>query len=82
MAALLARARAHIDNVVGVANGIFVMLHNDNRVTQIAQAFKRGDKALVIALMQADGRLVQNVQHAHEASTNLRGQANALSLTA
>ena len=82
MAALLARTRPHIDNVVGVANGIFVMLHDDNRVTQIAQAFKRGDEALVVALMQADGRLVQNVQHAHEASTNLRGQANALSLTA
>ena len=40
-------SRPHQDpwfnNIVGVANGIFVMLHDDNRkVTQIAQAFKRG----------------------------------------
>ena len=82
MAALLARTRAHINNVVGMANGVFVMLHDDNRVAQIAQAFKRGDKALVVALMQTDGRLVQDVQHAHEASANLRGQANALGFAA
>ena len=82
MAALLARTRTHINDVVGMANGVFIMLDNDNRVAQIAQAFKRGDKTFVVALMQADGRFVQNVQHAHETSANLRSQANALGLAA
>jgi hypothetical protein len=36
----------------------------------------------VVALVQADGRLVENVQHADETRPDLRRQANALRLAA
>ena len=43
---------------------------------------QRGDEAVVVALVKADARLVKDVEHAHKASADLRGQANALGLAA
>ena len=40
------------------------------------------EQALVVALVQADGGLVQDVEHAHQAGADLRGQADALRLAA
>ena len=39
---------------------------------------ERFDEALVIALMKADGGLVEDIEHAHEARTDLRRKTNAL----
>ena len=39
-------------------------------------------QAVVVALVQADARLVQDVEHAHQARADLRGQADALRLAA
>ena len=39
---------------------------------------QRGDKALVIALVQLDGGLVEDVEHAHEARSYLGRQTDAL----
>jgi hypothetical protein len=36
----------------------------------------------VVALVQADGRLVEHVEHAHEARADLAGQTDALGLAA
>src|SRR6202030_4321088 len=40
------------------------------------------EEAIVIAGMQADGRLVENVEDAAEARADLRGQADALGFAA
>ena len=61
MSAVNTRTGPHINYVVGSANRIFVVLDDDNGVADIAQTLKRLDQALVIALMKADRRLVQNV---------------------
>jgi len=37
------------------------MLDHDKRVAEIAQIQQRIDQALIVALVQADGRLVQDV---------------------
>ena len=58
------------------------MLHHDQGVAQIAQVLQGADQPLIISLVQANRRLIQNVQHARQAGTNLRSQADALSLTA
>ncbi len=81
-AAQLARARAHVYDVVGAADGVLVVLHHHNGVAQIAQVLQRADKALVVTLVQADGGLVQDVQHAHQARADLGCQADALGLAA
>ena len=78
----VARAGAEVHHVVGAANGFFVVLDDEHGVAQIAQLFERGDQAVVVARVQADGRLVQHVEHAAQARADLRGQANALRFAA
>ena len=77
-----ARAGADIHNVIRRAHGIFIVLDDDERIAQIAQVFQRGKQLFIVALVQANGRLIQNIQYAHQAGTNLRGQANALRFAA
>ena len=80
--AQLARARAHVYDVVRRADGVLVVLDHDDGVALVPQALEGGDEAVVVALVQADGGLVQDVEHAHEAGADLRGQADALRLSA
>ena len=58
------------------------MLDHQHGVAQIAQALKRGEQLLVVTRVQADARLVENVQHAHQPRADLRGQADALRFAA
>ena len=81
-AAGFARARADIDDPVGGLHRLLVVLDDDERVAQVAQALKGGDELAVVALVQADRRLVEHVQDADEARTDLRGQADTLRLAA
>ncbi len=52
------------------------------RVAQVAQAQQRVDEAAVVALVQADAGLVENVEHADERASDLRREPNALRLAA
>ena len=79
---MLARTGTHIHHEVRRADRILVVLDHDHGVAQIAQALERGDEPLVIALVQADRRLIEDVQHAHEARADLGGQTDALGLAA
>ena len=82
VAAVLPRARADVDDVVGGADGLLVVLDHDDRVAQVAQPLQRGDEPLVVALVQADGGLVEHVEHADQTAADLAGQADALRLAA
>ena len=82
LAPVLAGARPHINHVIGRADRVLIVLDDDHGVTQITQTLERGDESLVIALMQADGGLIQDVEHAHEARADLGRQADALGLAA
>ncbi len=75
-----ARARADVQHIVGQADRILVMLHHDHRVAEVAQAGEGAEQAFVVALVQADGRLVEHVHHADQAGADLAGQADALRL--
>ena len=58
------------------------MLHHQHRIAQIAQTLQALQEPLVIPLMQADARLVQDVQHADQPRADLRRQADALPFAA
>ena len=64
VAAVLARAGADVDDVVGDLDGVLVVLDDEHRVAEVAQAHERVDEAAVVALVQADRRLVEHVEHA------------------
>ena len=79
---MAASAGAHVYNKIGGAHGILVVLDNDQGVAQIPQVLQRPQQLIVVPLVQTDGRLVQNIQHAHQGRTDLGGQPDTLALAA
>ena len=77
---VLARPRAHVHDVVGAAHGLLVVLDHDHGVAQVAQAKQRLDEPAVVALVQADGGLVEDVEDAHQTGAYLGRQADTLGL--
>ena len=75
-------AGAEVDDVVGRADGVLVVLDHDDAVAEVAEPAHGADQPLVVALVQADRRLVEDVEHAGQFGADLRGQADALRLAA
>src|ERR1700737_5127188 len=82
LTAQLAGARTEVHQPVRFLHGLLVVLDDDDRVPQVAQALERGEQARVVALVQPDGRLVQDVDDAGQLRAHLRGQPDALGLAA
>ena len=80
--AVLAGAGAEVDEVVGRAHRLLVVLDDDHGVAEVAQPLERRDQLRVVALVQADRGLVEDVEHAHQRGADLRGQADPLRLAA
>jgi len=64
--------------MVGFEDGFLVVLDHQHGVAQVAQALEGVEQAAVVALMQADRRFVENVEHPDQGGANLGGQADAL----
>ena len=82
LAAEAPRAGTQVDHVVGRLDRVLVVLDDDDRVAEVAQPAQRGEQSLVVALVQPDAGLVQDVEHAHEPRPDLGGQPDALGLAA
>ena len=82
LSAQLAGAGAEVDHVIGGANRLLVVLDHHHGVAEIAQPAERGQQLAIVALVQADRRLVEHVQHAGQVRADLRGEANALAFAA
>ena len=64
------------------ADGVLVVLDDDQRVAEVAQPDQRLDQPVVVALVQPDRRLVEDVEHADQAGPDLGGQPDPLRLAA
>ena len=82
LSAVLARAGAHVDEPVGGAHHLLVVLDDDHGVAEVAQALERPDQAAVVALVEADRRLVEDVEDADELRADLRREPQPLRLAA
>src|SRR5262249_11130401 len=80
IASMLTRTRPHVDDIVGGAHRLLIVLDDQQRIAQVAPAGQRLDQARVVALVQADTRLIEDVEHTHQAGADLRRQADALRL--
>src|SRR5690606_4207359 len=80
--AVLPRTRADVDDPVRGADRVLVVLDDDEGVAEVAQSREGVDEAAVVALVQADARLVEHVEHAHESRADLGREADALRLAA
>ena len=75
-------AGTEIDHVIGTQDGVFVVFDHQQGVALVAQLHERVEQHLVVARMQADGRLIQHVTHAAQVRAQLRSQPDALRLAA
>jgi hypothetical protein len=82
LAAVHPRPGAQIHDVVGGPEGLLVVLHDDEGVPHVTQPPQGLDEPGVVALVQSDGGLVQNVQHSDQRGADLGRQADPLGLPA
>ena len=68
--------------MIGGADRFLVVLDDDHRVADVAQALERAQQPLVVALVQADRRLIEDVHHAGEPGAHLAREPDALRLAA
>ena len=80
--ALFAGTESHVDDVIGNANHVFVVLDDEHGVALVAQLPKDVDQPLVVARMQADRRLVEHVQRTDERRPERRGEVDPLGFAA
>ena len=82
VAAVLARARAHVDEIVGRAHHLLVVLDDEHGVAEVAQPLERRDQPLVVALVEPDRRLVEDVEDADQLRADLGREPEPLRLAA
>ena len=58
MAAEFAGAGPHVDQIIGGADGVFVVFDHNHRIADVAKPGQGFEQAVVVALVQADGRFV------------------------
>src|SRR5690606_35909714 len=80
--AMTAGAGAHVDDVVGRHDRVAVVLDDEHGVAEITQLLECLEPTLVVPLMQADARRVQDVEHTDESAADLRRKPDPLRLTA
>ena len=77
-----ARAGAEVEEVIRLAHGVLVVLDHDHGIPDVTQMPERVEQTIVVALVQADARFVEDVEHAHETRANLGGEPDTLRLAA
>ena len=77
-----AGARPQVDDVLGAADGVFVVLHHQDGVALAFQPAEGVQQHAVVARVQADGGFVQDVAHALEVGAQLGRDADALGFAA
>ena len=82
LAAGVAGARAHVDDVVGDLHHVGVVLDDDHGVALVAQLLEQLGEAMHVARVQADARLVEDVHHVDEAAAEVLDHLDALRLAA
>ena len=79
---MFAGAGTKVHDVVRGHDGVGVVFDDEERVAEVAQAFEDFDQAVGIARVQANGRLVEDVERADQAGAERSGKLDALGLTA
>ncbi len=82
LAAELAGAGAEVEQMIGGAEDVGVVLDDEDGVAQIAQLFEDADEACGVAGVQADGWLVEDIERADQTRAERGGELNALRLAA
>ena len=78
MPAILAGVWSDVHQPVRRADRVLIVLDDDQGIPQVAEVLQGRDQPGVIPLMQPNRRLIQHVENARQARTNLGRQADTL----
>ena len=81
-AALLARAQADVDDVIGDTDHVLVVLDDEHGVALLPQLPQDVDQPLVVSRVEADRRLVEHVERADQSRPERRREVDPLRLAA
>src|SRR6266851_1937325 len=82
VAAGVAGAGAKVDDEISAADGVFVVFDDEDGVAEIAKMFEGAEQARIVAGVEADAGLIENVENAAKARADLRGESNTLRFAA
>ena len=77
-----AGTRPEVDNMIGGPDRLLVVLDDDHGIAGVAQRLEGAEQPLVVALMQSDRGLIENVHDTRQAGPHLAGKPDALRLAA
>ena len=77
-AAVTSGTGSKIDYVIGAADRLLVVFDDQHGVAEVAQVFQCGQKAAIVAVMQANRGLVENVENSAQLGADLRCQSDTL----
>src|SRR6266404_8334580 len=80
--AILSGARAEIENAVGGAHDVGIVLDDEDGVSRVAKVMQDLDEPVRIAAVQTDGRLVEHVERSNQTRAERSRKLNALRLAA
>ena len=81
-AAFASCAGTDVYDVVGCQHHVLVVFYYDDGVANVAQVLERVYQSFVVALMQSDAGLVEDVEHVDQLRTYLSGESYSLALAA
>jgi len=80
--AAFSRPRPQVENAVGRAHDIRIVLDHKNRISQIAQIMQNFNKPVRIAAVQANRRLIEHIQRPDQTRPQRSRELNPLRLAA
>ena len=81
LASELARGGAHVDDPVGGANDVEIVLDDEERVAALPEPSERGEERLGVGRVEPRGGLVEHVDDPEEVRAHLGRETQALELT-
>ncbi len=81
-AAVNTRARSDVHDMVCRVHGILIVLDYHQGIADVRQVPQGLQQLFIVLLVQADARLVKNIEHAHQPGTDLCGQTDPLRFAA
>ena len=55
-----------LDDVVGLLDGLLVVLDDDHRVADVSEVLERRQQALIVALVETNARLIEDIKNANQ----------------
>src|SRR5205807_3278613 len=78
LSALLPSPRAKIDDVVSLADGLFIVFDHHNAIALLLQTVQCAQQLCIVAWVQTDSGFIEDITHTTQVRAQLRRQTETL----